>query len=506
MAENNIEIEVSDFGPISTARIELRPLTVFLGPGNTGKTFMTALTCALARHYGNGLAFPGTVPFVAGHMRERRTGNGSNTAETDRQLDTFITGLLNTLSGSAKGDFTLEEETASLIPGLLEGLGGKFLDEAKRCFGHGSAEPLISKWSDGRSARIRVKGGSPKNKERFLQEFRIKASNGGATAEFDVKSLKPGHVSPSPQHLALLFDLLGKQPADAGFRRSLVLSLLLQEVTHACVSPLNLPTLYLPPDRTSIMHAHRALAGSIVASAPYAGAGTVPAQAHPTLSGLVSDFLSQLILLDETSGHGGIDFAKRIEDGILKGAVEVERSAAGYPEFYYRPHDWPKKAGRLPLMHASSMATELAPLVLFLRHRIKGNSILIFEEPAARLHPEMQVELIKHLADMANHGMTVVITTHSSWVIDVLTNIIGRSGISRGKGRSTNEAFDSDKVSLKPENVGAWLFEPEPDRPGCTAREIEPDENGIYPTGYDEVATALHNEWASIEREIEKAS
>lgn len=455
MAENNIEIEVSDFGPINSARIDLRPLTVFLGPSNTGKTFMSVLTCALARHYGNGLAFPGTIPFVAGHMRERRTGNGSNTAETDKLLDAFITGLLNTLSGSAKRDFTLDEEAASLIPGMLEGLGGRFLDEASRCFGHGSAEPLISKWSDGRSARIRVKRGSPESKGSFSQEFRIKSSNGELTADFDVKNLKPGHVSPSPQHQALLFELLGNQSADAVFRRSLVLSLLLQEVTHACVSPLNLPTLYLPPDRTSIMHAHRALAGSIVASAPFAGAGTVPDQNHPNLSGLMSDFLAQLIQLDERAGHDGIDFAKRIEDGILKGTVEMEQSATGYPEFHYRPHDWPKKAGRLPLMHASSMATELAPLVLLLRHRIKEDSILIFEEPAARLHPEMQVELIKHLADMANHGMTVVITTHSSWVIEVLSNIIGKSQTSRGKtSSSASEAFDSDMVSLRPEDVG----------------------------------------------------
>ena len=37
-ARDTLEIEMADFGPIVEAKIDLRPLTVFVGPSNTGKS------------------------------------------------------------------------------------------------------------------------------------------------------------------------------------------------------------------------------------------------------------------------------------------------------------------------------------------------------------------------------------------------------------------------------------------------------------------------------------
>ena len=33
----NVRISVKDFGPIASGTVDLRPLTVFVGPSNTGK-------------------------------------------------------------------------------------------------------------------------------------------------------------------------------------------------------------------------------------------------------------------------------------------------------------------------------------------------------------------------------------------------------------------------------------------------------------------------------------
>ena len=43
----NIHIAVENFGPIEKAGIDLRPLTVFVGESNTGKTYLAALIYAL---------------------------------------------------------------------------------------------------------------------------------------------------------------------------------------------------------------------------------------------------------------------------------------------------------------------------------------------------------------------------------------------------------------------------------------------------------------------------
>ena len=47
-----LEFQVSDFGPIVDATIELRPLTVFVGPSNTGKSYLAILIYALHRFFG----------------------------------------------------------------------------------------------------------------------------------------------------------------------------------------------------------------------------------------------------------------------------------------------------------------------------------------------------------------------------------------------------------------------------------------------------------------------
>ena len=42
-----VEIAVKNFGPIAEAKIDLRPLTVLVGPSNTGKTYFATLMYGL---------------------------------------------------------------------------------------------------------------------------------------------------------------------------------------------------------------------------------------------------------------------------------------------------------------------------------------------------------------------------------------------------------------------------------------------------------------------------
>lgn len=44
---NSYRIEVKDFGPIVRANVDFRPLTVFIGPSNTGKSYLAVLLYAL---------------------------------------------------------------------------------------------------------------------------------------------------------------------------------------------------------------------------------------------------------------------------------------------------------------------------------------------------------------------------------------------------------------------------------------------------------------------------
>ena len=47
-----INLKVSNFGPIAEAGIELRPMSVFVGPSNTGKSYLAILIYALHQFFG----------------------------------------------------------------------------------------------------------------------------------------------------------------------------------------------------------------------------------------------------------------------------------------------------------------------------------------------------------------------------------------------------------------------------------------------------------------------
>ena len=51
-------ISVENFGPIECGSIGLRPLNVFVGPSNTGKTYLAVLIYALHRVLGGFPKFP----------------------------------------------------------------------------------------------------------------------------------------------------------------------------------------------------------------------------------------------------------------------------------------------------------------------------------------------------------------------------------------------------------------------------------------------------------------
>ena len=43
----DIRVSVTNFGPVRNGHVDLRPLSVFVGPSNTGKTYLAILVYAL---------------------------------------------------------------------------------------------------------------------------------------------------------------------------------------------------------------------------------------------------------------------------------------------------------------------------------------------------------------------------------------------------------------------------------------------------------------------------
>ncbi|MCY4543222.1 MAG: hypothetical protein OXB95_12665 [Rhodobacteraceae bacterium] len=56
----------------------------------------------------------------------------------------------------------------------------------------------------------------------------------------------------------------------------------------------------------------------------------------------------------------------------------------GYLHFTFKPYGWKDSPS---LKNASSMASELARLALYLRHIVGLGNVLVVEEPESHLHP-----------------------------------------------------------------------------------------------------------------------
>ena len=245
------------------------------------------------------------------------------------------------------------------------------------------------------------------------------------------------------------------------------------------------------------MHAHRVVVASLIESAPRAGfRRDMPL---PALSGVLADFLEQLVGIGEPreqrSNKGNL--AANLEQQILKGAIHSKNSETGYPMFSYQPQGW---RGDLPLMNTSSMVSELAPVVLYLRHIVQPGDVLIIEEPESHLHPKMQVEFIRQLAAVVQSGIRVMLTTHSEWVLDELANLVHLWDLPKTRRKGVEGA----NFALNPEEVGVWLFEPKQRPKGSVVKEIPFDaEFGGFRSGFDEVAMGTYNDFAEISNRIE---
>ena len=70
---SDLTINVKDFGPIASGKVDLRPLSIFIGPSNTGKSYLAGLLYALHRTVGswyNGYLVDGSASDEQEHLPE----------------------------------------------------------------------------------------------------------------------------------------------------------------------------------------------------------------------------------------------------------------------------------------------------------------------------------------------------------------------------------------------------------------------------------------------------
>ncbi len=491
-------LTIKNFGPIRSGEVSLRPLTVLVGPNNTGKSTLATLVYALQQTFQRG---PPTVPLL---QALEGIDTDFDSHSFDQQLkemwDPFQRAVSNptitsTATGSKVANIPLPPPIREVFQSLIQQRTRGLRLELERCFG-ARAENLVRYRSRGDS-QLTTTSRVPDGSDGFECFYDLRRGSGTLTIPND---LAASFDEPDFSDLKEQADRLKStrlQDEERSMYTYSIVDSLVDSAYHRMMGSMRSRPYFLPADRAGLMRGFRNIISTTTRAIARPERGAE--QYGPLLSGVQTDFLEMLILqpgllepwersqMGETRPFDRI--ARHIEESFLEGSIEIEE-VNELPIFLFRP------AGRktnLPLMRASSTVSELAPLVVLLRNCADIGELLVIEEPEAHLHPAQQVELTRCLAVLANAGLRIVITTHSEWVTEELGNCV-RRGMSDRFGQ--DHYLDPEReVAISPDDVGVWLFRSRAGTSGSTVKEIKIDDSGLYPTGFDEVAIQLHNDW-----------
>lgn len=411
-----LRIEIENFGPIASGSFELRPLTLFIGPNNAGKSYAATLAHSIVQ------AMPaGGVPGVL-FFRFRR----------EEKAPLTIRELVNWLFSTEY----LEKEVLGRLQNYFscEDLG-----------------VLISWFASKDGVRVRVYSHDAEDGWIFLE---------GKGSRWSVRGKAPR-----------LPDLEGRQETKG------VLLDALWRVWRDITETMGLPedSYYLPAARSGVLQGWRALTAEAVRRVSrWAGIEEIRV---PALPGLIGEFLEELILASTglrprfRAGKRSPSFRsilEVLEKDLLKGTVDFSYpNGEPIPEIVYRTRVGQEEI-EIPIRRASSAVGELAPLVLWIKYLLGPREMLVIEEPEAHLHPENQRRVARALVRLVRAGVTVLCTTHSPLILHQVSNHILAS---RADPVRREALGFTEEDLLREEEVGAYLFRMREDGRGS---EIQP--------------------------------
>jgi len=479
-----LSIEAKDFGPISGGMITLKPLTLFIGPNNSGKSYAAMLVHSIFESYS-----PSTLPRrVPSFMRQRFSLELSDIGAILKGLPQVKRQIRDLKEG---GEFDIPKRLIEkIVDKIFEEIYVKRLgDEIIRSY----ASPLNELIRIGKTSFALEINFNSYGTHLTYQENRLKAK---AYPRLDIKicikaTRGPGHIRIEDEREKVLINVGGRIWKDKEFM--IILPDIIRDICASKIlKNIATPCYYLPAARSGILQGHKALAASIVKKAPYVG---IERLEIPKFSGVVSDFISSVITLSEEKGPF-YQFAQEFEKELIKGQIVIRALDEYVSEIKYDFQDT-----EIPLHRASSTVSELAPLFLYLKYTIEPGSILIIEEPEAHLHPENQRLLAKFLVKLIRQGVNIVITTHSEYLLDQLSSFMLLSKIKSQK-RTKRYKYSADDF-LRPDEIAVYVFDYDKKSAGHKISEVEiTEEDGISQDEFLKIHEALYEERFKLQKDL----
>ena len=472
-----MKLKVKNFGPIREAEVDLKPLTVFVGPSNTGKSYLAMLLYSVAKALDD--ANRHIIRELELHFREafrKQKKTWEEVVEDDKRFAPVV---------------------AKAMPLFARMFRMVWEYEAQRCFGE--------EWKS-----------IVKSNGKWPVSISVESGNGVVLDLFHSRKNKFPGTAEMVRHIRSMLKVADTRKQKRGERREFFEPSV--ECAHGIFGAMRfLPNPpsgdsvhYLPAIRGGIMQRHLMMVGTIVGGAARTN---VPGSDLP-VNGVLADFLQKLVYVGnekipsarkysrmasrarsgKSESEAG-ELSRTIEQKILKGEIVEKRSETGYTDYRYKFSS--RGRGRnIRLINASSTISELAPLVVFMRHYLEPpGDIFIVEEPEAHLHPAAQRNLASVLAGLVKSGVYVVVTTHSDMILEQLSNFVHAHGYP--ETNLLNEK--SGERTISEDQTAVYSFaDAHPDK-GTAVRKIDFDEDtGMVTRDHLDESSDLYNETVDI--------
>lgn len=254
-------------------------------------------------------------------------------------------------------------------------------------------------------------------------------------------------------------------------------------------------SLFLPASRTGLMLLYRDFFANKTDDAiSYRVAENRLVQDNGQYNGLtqpVYDFLRflQTYSEDEKKYETYKNELSFFEDKIIEGHINTNK----YGNFSYNPKN--DYNNIIPMYLASAMVNEVTPLVLALTSETRYERLII-DEVEASLHPEKQLELVRFLNRLNNAGINIILSTHSDTFVSKLNNLYVLSEyIKENSNNEIEKYFHLEKEDLiKSENLFVYEFIFQPNGKSIVKEIIPDSRTGFQFDLFTKSAMELYNE------------